>query len=83
MSDQPNRNTRRLLNSRRAAEKCGFSVRTLERRAREKDFPRPTKLGARLNYFFEDELDRWIEGQRKGTTRRAVPPPTETVLIDA
>jgi predicted DNA-binding transcriptional regulator AlpA len=83
MSDQPNRNTRRLLSAKCAAQKLGFSVRALERRALEKDFPKPTKLGARLNYYFEDDLDRWIEGQRKGATRRAVPPPTETVLIDA
>ncbi|EAQ6130185.1 AlpA family phage regulatory protein [Salmonella enterica] len=49
----------------RLAELLGFSLSTLDRKVREGDLPKPTKLGEKITAFDAVEINRWLEERRK------------------
>jgi predicted DNA-binding transcriptional regulator AlpA len=57
--------TKRYLRPGPAAKKCGVSVCTLYRYARQDaSFPRPIKLSLRSTVFDEQEIDIWVQSKR-------------------
>ncbi len=63
------RNGRRLIDVEGAAEYLGTSVRHMRRLIDRKAIPH-YKVGGKLR-FVPDELDRWLDGRRRGPSPEA------------
>jgi excisionase family DNA binding protein len=59
--------TGRLLTAREVADRLGFSPETVLRRWRAGELP-GYRLGTNVLRFSEDDLEAWLERQRRGTT---------------
>ncbi|WP_043615260.1 helix-turn-helix transcriptional regulator [Nonomuraea candida] len=55
-----------LLSRSVVAERCGISVRTLERWAELGIGPRPIRLGPRLIRYRDAEVEAWLNGAAEG-----------------
>ena len=58
---------RKVFRTPEAAEYCGLSPSTLEKRRLTGNGPRFIRLGGRAVGYRIDDLDRWIDGQREET----------------
>ena len=58
-----------VLRKSAAARRVGYSVRHLERLAKQGRFPKPIKIGARAAGWLEAEIEEWL-AQRIAESRQ-------------